>query len=66
MTTKGHNPAMRPARFAAVNLISDPIHRYIELTKRLSAAHAAELGFAAVAAGKFVVLLMTAMRLYPP
>jgi len=27
---------MPPARFAAVNLISDPIHGYIELTKRLA------------------------------
>lgn len=37
---------MSPARFAAVNLISDPIHGYIELTKRLGAAeaHAAGLG----------------------
>ena len=31
---------MSPARFAAVNLISDPIHGYIELTKRLSAGEA--------------------------
>lgn len=30
--------------FGAVNLISDPIHGYIELTKRLSAAEAADLG----------------------
>ena len=35
---------MRPARFAAVNLISDPIHGYIELTKRLSAAAALSAG----------------------
>ena len=35
---------MRPARFAAVNLISDPIHGYIELTKRLSAAAARSAG----------------------
>jgi hypothetical protein len=36
---------MSPARFAAVNLISDPIHGYIELTKRLTPgeAHAARL-----------------------
>ena len=47
--TGGADPGPRPAPsapFAAVNLISDPIHHYIELTKRLSAAHAAELGFA--------------------
>ena len=31
-------------RFAAVNLISDPIHGYIELTKRLTAAEAAASG----------------------
>ena len=31
-------------RFEAVNLISDPIHRYIELTKRLSPAQAARAG----------------------
>ncbi len=35
---------MRPARFAAVNLISDPIHGYIELTKRLSPAEARSFG----------------------
>src|SRR6202142_3748662 len=35
---------MRPARFAAVNLISDPIHGYIELTKRLSATAARSAG----------------------
>jgi HD superfamily phosphohydrolase len=35
---------MRPARFAAVNLISDPIHGYIELTKRLSSAAATSAG----------------------
>jgi HD superfamily phosphohydrolase len=35
---------MRPARFAAVNLISDPIHGYIELTKRLTAAEARAAG----------------------
>jgi HD superfamily phosphohydrolase len=33
----------RPA-FAAVNLISDPIHGYVELTKRLSADEAREAG----------------------
>ena len=31
---------MSPARFAAVNLISDPIHGYIELTKRLAPGEA--------------------------
>ena len=35
---------MRPARFAAVNLISDPIHGYIELTKRLAPAEAQASG----------------------
>ncbi len=35
---------MRPARFAAVNLISDPIHGYIELTKRLSSSGARAAG----------------------
>ncbi len=38
-----HDPAPAPGRrlpFAAVNLISDPVHRYIELTKRLSSADA--------------------------
>jgi hypothetical protein len=35
---------MRPARFAAVNLISDPIHGYIELTKRLVPAEARAAG----------------------
>ena len=44
MTAKGHNPPMCPARFAAVNLISDPIHGYIELTKRLSPAAARAAG----------------------
>jgi len=33
---------MHTARFAAVNLISDPIHGYIELTKRLTPAEARE------------------------
>ena len=32
--------------FSAVNLISDPIHGYIELTKRLAQAEAAAAGFA--------------------
>lgn len=35
---RGH----RRASFAAVNLISDPIHGYVELTKRLSAAESRE------------------------
>jgi HD superfamily phosphohydrolase len=33
--------------FSAVNLISDPIHGYIELTKRISAAGSAEAGLLA-------------------
>ncbi|HTC86140.1 MAG TPA: HD domain-containing protein [Candidatus Acidoferrum sp.] len=33
--------------FAAVNLISDPIHGYIELTKRLTVAESAEAGLPA-------------------
>ena len=36
--------AGRRLPFAAVNLISDPIHRYVELTKRLSAADARAAG----------------------
>lgn len=39
----GTGPAARPGRragFAAVNLISDPIHGYVELTKRLDPAEA--------------------------
>jgi HD superfamily phosphohydrolase len=42
--------SMAPPRrhpFAAVNLISDPIHGYIELTKRLARADAAAAGLAA-------------------
>jgi HD superfamily phosphohydrolase len=35
---------MRPAQFAAVNLISDPIHGYIELTKRLAPGDARSAG----------------------
>src|SRR5947207_3290963 len=35
---------MSRRQFSAVNLISDPIHGYIELTKRLSVAEAAEAG----------------------
>jgi uncharacterized protein len=37
-------PAAPRERFAAVNLISDPIHRYIELTKRLASGQARALG----------------------
>ena len=35
---------MAHPRFAAVNLISDPIHGYLELTKRLTPAQSAEAG----------------------
>src|SRR6188768_4409626 len=35
------DPQMRRHPFAAVNLISDPIHGYIELTKRLTASESA-------------------------
>ena len=42
-------PAARRHPFAAVNLISDPIHGYIELTKRLSAGEAASAGLPAEA-----------------
>jgi HD superfamily phosphohydrolase len=38
--------------FAAVNLISDPIHGYIELTKRLADREAAEAGLPAEAAAE--------------
>ncbi len=38
--------------FRAVNLISDPIHGYIELTKRLSTADAARAGLPAEAAAE--------------
>ncbi len=37
---------MRRHPFAAVNLISDPIHGYVELTKRLTAAESAAAGLA--------------------
>jgi len=37
-------PSSRRLPFAAVNLISDPIHGYVELTKRLSPADAAAAG----------------------
>ena len=39
-------------RLWAVNLISDPIHGYIELTKRLSTEHARALGLAEEAAAE--------------
>lgn len=38
---------MAPHPFAAVNLISDPIHGYIELTKRLSPAESSAAGLPA-------------------
>jgi uncharacterized protein len=44
------------APFAAVNLLSDPIHGYIELTKRLSPARARALGFDAEEAAEEDVL----------
>ncbi len=47
--------AMAPSRrhpFAAVNLISDPIHGYVELTKRLSPDEALAAGLAAEAAAE--------------
>src|SRR4026208_2250100 len=37
-------PAMRRHPFAAVNLISDPIHGYIELTKRLTTSESSAAG----------------------
>jgi uncharacterized protein len=40
----GGTGAGRRLRFAAVNLISDPIHGYIQLTKRLTADEAAAAG----------------------
>src|SRR5690349_8531721 len=40
-------PAMRRHPFAAVNLISDPIHGYIELTKRLTASESSAAGLPA-------------------
>ncbi len=43
---------MRHPRLWAVNLISDPIHGYIELTKRLSPRRAASLGLPAEAAAE--------------
>src|SRR3954453_17804613 len=41
------DPTMRRHPFAAVNLISDPIHGYIELTKRLSTSESAAAGLPA-------------------
>jgi len=38
--------------FTAVNLISDPIHGYVELTKRLSAAESRDAGRAFKAPNK--------------
>ncbi len=38
---------MAPPRFEAVNLISDPIHGYLELTKRLTADQSARAGLPA-------------------
>jgi HD superfamily phosphohydrolase len=37
-------PPSRPHPFAAVNLISDPIHGYVELTKRLSRSESGAAG----------------------
>ena len=38
---------MRRHPFAAVNLISDPVHGYIELTKRLTASESSAAGLPA-------------------
>ena len=38
--------AQIPPQLWAVNLVSDPIHGYIELTKRLTPERAARLGLA--------------------
>jgi HD superfamily phosphohydrolase len=43
----GSSGGSEAARFKAVNLISDPIHGYIELTKRLTPDGAAALGYLA-------------------
>ena len=40
----GSPDPVRTGRFVAVNLISDPIHGYIELTKRLTSAESADAG----------------------
>ncbi|MFZ9828082.1 MAG: HD domain-containing protein, partial [Candidatus Limnocylindrus sp.] len=45
MSGSGGSGASEAARFRAVNLISDPIHGYIELTKRLTPEGAAALGY---------------------
>ena len=39
-----HDPVIRRHPFRAVNLISDPIHGYVELTKRLERAESAAAG----------------------
>ncbi len=52
---QGHDPLTRPGRrhpFSAVNLISDPIHGYIELTKRLEPAESRALGLPAETAAE--------------
>src|SRR5690242_13758489 len=41
------DPPMRRHPFAAVNLISDPIHGYVELTKRLTPAESGAAGLPA-------------------
>ena len=46
------NGGSEAARFKAVNLISDPIHGYIELTKRLTPEGAAALGYLAEGAAE--------------
>ena len=43
----GHEAVMRRHPFAAVNLISDPIHGYVELTKRLTAPELTAAGLPA-------------------
>ena len=43
----GHEAVMRRHPFAAVNLISDPIHGYVELTKRLTAPESTAAGLPA-------------------
>jgi HD superfamily phosphohydrolase len=48
----GQADPMRRHPFAAVNLISDPIHGYIELTKRLDPAASADLGLPREAAAE--------------
>ena len=49
VAASGEGPREAPGRrapFAAVNLISDPIHGYVELTKRLAPVEARTAGFA--------------------